>query len=80
MRAMLRSRPLLVLVLLIATGYVALVLLTVRTRLPYCDEAWFASPALSLIEHGDMGTRILEEQSRSRCGGRALTRIGTRTY
>jgi 4-amino-4-deoxy-L-arabinose transferase-like glycosyltransferase len=82
MRAMLRSRPLLVLVLLIAAGYVALVLLTVRTRMPYCDEAWFASPALSLIEHGDMGTRIIEEQSRfsgMRPDAR-LTRIGTRTY
>jgi 4-amino-4-deoxy-L-arabinose transferase-like glycosyltransferase len=82
MPAMLQSRRLVALLLLIVAGYIALVLLTVRARMPYRDEAWFASPALSLIEHGDMGTRILEEQSRfsgMRPDAR-LTRIGTRTY
>lgn len=75
-------RPLLALILLIVAGYLALALLTVRSRMPYRDEAWFASPALSLIENGNMGSPILEEQSRfsgMRPDAR-LTRIGTRTY
>ena len=82
MRAMLDSRPVLALLLLIVAGYIALVALTVRSRMPYRDEAWFASPALSLVENGDMGTRILEEQSRfsgMRPDAR-FTRLNTRTY
>lgn len=30
------------------------------TRVPICDEGWYASPALSLITTGDMGSPIIE--------------------
>ncbi len=31
-----------------------------RTVLPWCDEAWFSSPALNLITTGHMGTSVLD--------------------
>src|SRR3954447_278341 len=31
-----------------------------RTLLPWCDEAWFSSPALNLINAGYMGTSVLD--------------------
>jgi 4-amino-4-deoxy-L-arabinose transferase-like glycosyltransferase len=32
------------------------------TREPWCDEAWFNSPALTLVSHGYMGTPYLDPQ------------------
>jgi len=33
-----------------------------RTRVPWSNEAWSAIPAINLIEHGNMGTTILESK------------------
>ena len=44
------------------------------TKLPWCDEAWFASPAINLIEHGHMGTTCRELE------GTYLTRMDQHTY
>src|SRR4051794_29598953 len=30
------------------------------TKRPWCDEAWFASPAYNLLHRGSMGTTILD--------------------
>jgi 4-amino-4-deoxy-L-arabinose transferase-like glycosyltransferase len=39
------------------------------TRSPWCDEAWFASPAWNLVEHGHMGTTVyVPENERAREG------------
>jgi hypothetical protein len=40
--------------------FVLLSIGTILTKRPWCDEAWFASPALDLVENGRMGTHILE--------------------
>lgn len=49
---------------LIAVGVLALYLLlaagTARSKRPWSDEGWFASPALNLITRGYMGTSVLE--------------------
>jgi 4-amino-4-deoxy-L-arabinose transferase-like glycosyltransferase len=43
--------------------YLALGFATIRTREPWCDEAWFNSPALMLATHGYMGTPYLDPAS-----------------
>jgi 4-amino-4-deoxy-L-arabinose transferase-like glycosyltransferase len=40
--------------------YLALAVATLRTARPWCDEAWFANPAFSLLHNGNMGTTVLE--------------------
>lgn len=40
--------------------YLALSLVTAFTREPFCDEAWFNSPALNLASKGYMGTSYLD--------------------
>src|SRR6185369_9070971 len=44
----------------IVLGYLLLAVGSARTLLPWCDEAWFASPALNLINSGYMGTSVLD--------------------
>ena len=63
--------------------FVLLTLGSVITKRPWCDEAWFASPALDLTENGRMGTHVLEPTgshlSILRPGSR-LEGIDQRTY
>ena len=40
--------------------YLALALGMALTRQPWCDEGWFASPAVNLVEHGHMGTTVYD--------------------
>ena len=40
--------------------YLLLAIGGARTLLPWCDEAWFSSPALNLINSGYMGTSVLD--------------------
>jgi 4-amino-4-deoxy-L-arabinose transferase-like glycosyltransferase len=40
--------------------YLTLAAGTALARRPWCDEAWFASPALNLMRQGTMGTSIFE--------------------
>jgi hypothetical protein len=42
------------------TLYLALSIASATTKRPWCDEAWFASPALNLATKGTMGTSVLE--------------------
>jgi 4-amino-4-deoxy-L-arabinose transferase-like glycosyltransferase len=48
------------LLLLIGSVFVCLAASTALTRAPYCDEGWFASPALNLVQNGFMGTTVLD--------------------
>jgi len=43
--------------------YLLLAIGGVRTILPWCDEAWFSSPALNLITKGSFGTSVLDPTS-----------------
>jgi 4-amino-4-deoxy-L-arabinose transferase-like glycosyltransferase len=43
--------------------YIGLCFLSLRTREPWCDEAWFNSPALTLATKGYMGTPYLDPGS-----------------
>ena len=58
--------------------YLALAVSLDRTVLPWCDEAWFASPGLNLVAKGNFGTSVLDETSG--WGQRNLTGIRTHTY
>lgn len=49
-----------------------------RTFLPWCDEAWFATPGLNLVAKGQFGTSVLDETAT--WGARNLKGIRTRTY
>jgi 4-amino-4-deoxy-L-arabinose transferase-like glycosyltransferase len=49
-----------------------------RTYLPWCDEAWFASPGLNLAEHGNFGTSVLDETAS--WNQRNLIGLHTHTY
>jgi 4-amino-4-deoxy-L-arabinose transferase-like glycosyltransferase len=40
--------------------YLALAIGTARTKLPWEDEGWFASPAVTLLTQGYMGTAVLQ--------------------
>jgi len=64
---------------LIVLVYLALGLTNVFTRAPWCDEAWFASPAYNLAYHGFMGTTVLEPAS-STWKSVKLTGIDRHTY
>ncbi|MCU1235562.1 MAG: hypothetical protein JWP63_3529 [Candidatus Solibacter sp.] len=58
--------------------YLALAAGMVRTLLPWCDEAWFATPGWELVSKGQFGTPVLDETSG--WGQRNLKGIHTRTY
>lgn len=63
--------------------YVLLALGSVLTKRPWCDEAWFASPALDLIVNGRMGTHVLEPTGTHLSllkSGVRLDRIDQHTY
>jgi 4-amino-4-deoxy-L-arabinose transferase-like glycosyltransferase len=45
---------------LVAAIYLALAAGGVLTNIPWCDEAWFASPAMNLATEGYMGTSVLD--------------------
>jgi hypothetical protein len=64
---------------LIVLVYLALGLTNVFTRAPWCDEAWFASPAYNLAYKGFMGTTVLEPAS-STWKSVKLTGIDRHTY
>lgn len=55
-----QRRRQLTLVALALALYFALALSSAATKTPWCDEAWFASPAYNLVTHGHMGTTVLE--------------------
>ncbi len=46
--------------IVVGSVYLALALGTAATRQPWCDEAWFASPAANLLESGTMGTSFID--------------------
>lgn len=49
------------LVALIIAGFLAMALISARTKRPNSDEGWFASTGYTLATHGYMGTPILED-------------------
>jgi 4-amino-4-deoxy-L-arabinose transferase-like glycosyltransferase len=69
-----------------AAAVIPFILLSVGTALtkrPWCDEAWFASPALDLVVNGRMGTQVLEPTGSFmsvQTPGVRLDRIDQRTY
>ena len=59
--------------------YLALSIGEARTKRPWCDEAWYASPGLNLATRGDMGTSVLDPASTTWKGVR-LDGIDRHTY
>src|SRR5215472_15098463 len=45
----------------IVTIYVALAISADRTYMPWCDEAWFATPGINLSTNGTFGIPVLDE-------------------
>lgn len=64
---------------LILALYLGLGLTNVFTKAPWCDEAWFGSPAYNLAYHGFMGTTVLDPGS-STWKNVKLTGIDVHTY
>lgn len=64
---------------LILAVYLALGLGNIATRSPWCDEAWFGSPAYNLAYKGFMGTTVLDPASSTWKSVR-LTGIDRHTY
>src|SRR5436309_1046650 len=58
--------------------YLVLAVGLTRTYLPWSDEAWFASPGLNLVQHGNFGTSVIDETAA--WGQRNLRGLNTRTY
>jgi len=58
--------------------YFGLALANARTLMPWCDEAWFAGPAVSLVTRGYMGTPVLDPTAA--WGIRDLRHIDRYTY
>jgi hypothetical protein len=58
--------------------YLVLAVLSARTLMPWCDEAWFSGPALSLVTLGHMGTPVLD--STAVWNSRDLTLINRYTF
>jgi uncharacterized membrane protein len=44
------------------------------TKIPICDEGWYADPAVNLIQHGSMGSPVIESE------GGFLRGIDQKTY
>ena len=64
---------------LILAAYLVLGLTNVFTKAPWCDEAWFGSPAYNLAYRGFMGTTVLDPAS-STWKSVKLTGIDQHTY
>ena len=62
----------------IVVVYLILAVACARTLMPWCDEAWFAGPAYNLINHGYMGTPVLDPTAGWSI--RDLTRVDRYTY
>jgi 4-amino-4-deoxy-L-arabinose transferase-like glycosyltransferase len=62
----------------LAAAYAGLALASALTLQPWCDEAWFSSPALNLISKGHMGTSVLDPTASWRSV--QLEGIDRRTY
>jgi hypothetical protein len=58
-----------VLLVLILTVFLLLSVGTIRTKLPFCDEAWYGDPAFNLMTQGSMGTPVLESTGVPRLQG-----------
>jgi hypothetical protein len=58
-----------VLILVILIVFLLLSVGTIRTKLPFSDEAWYADPAFNLATHGSMGTTVLESAGVPRLQG-----------
>jgi len=67
-----------VLLIGIVALYLALAQLSASTLMPWCDEAWFAGPALNLLTKGYMGTPVLDPTAEWHV--RDLTGIDRYTY
>src|SRR5580704_11798346 len=48
-----------VLLLAIAAVFLVATITVARTRAPWCDEAWIASPGFNLAVHGKLATTVL---------------------
>lgn len=57
------------LLLVILIVFLLLSVGTIRTKLPFGDEAWYGDPALNLATQGSMGTRVLESAGVPRLQG-----------
>jgi hypothetical protein len=61
--------------------YFGLALANARTLMPWCDEAWFAGPAVNLVTRGYMGTPVLDPTAAwGAAGFRDLRQIDRYTY
>src|SRR5580692_6176045 len=61
--------------------YFGLALANARSLLPWCDEAWFAGPAVNLVTRGYMGTPVLDPTAAWGVQGhRDLQQIDRYTY
>ena len=58
--------------------YLSLAIACASTLMPWCDEAWFAGPALNLLSKGYMGTPVLDPTAAWHV--RDLTRVDRYTY
>ena len=62
----------------IVAVYLALAISMAHTFLPWCDEAWFATPGFNLASNGTFGTPVLDETSS--WGRRDLHGVNRITY
>ena len=58
--------------------YLVLAIGCASTLIPWCDEAWFAGPALNLMTKGYMGTPVLD--ATATWNTRDLTQVDRYTY
>ncbi|MCX6645676.1 MAG: glycosyltransferase family 39 protein [bacterium] len=71
---MIHSKTNILIIIAIVIVFIAVSWLTIDTKQPWHDEAWFACPAYNLVYHGNMGTTIKET------AGSQWTRIDKHTY
>src|SRR5215831_3809307 len=62
----------------IVTMYLVLAISADRTYMPWCDEAWFATPGINIASNGTFGTPVLDETAG--WGGRNLRGVNRVTY
>ena len=61
--------------------YFGLALANARTLMPWCDEAWFAGPAVNLVTRGYMGTPVLDPTAAwGEVGFRDIRQVDRYTY
>src|SRR5882724_12881265 len=58
--------------------YLVLAIAADRTYMPWCDEAWFATPGINLATNGTFGTPVLDETAV--WNARNLRGVNHRTY